>query len=165
MACGLVNLGTGMGWRLWWIVYVYTSVFRGFPFLSFLCFPRSNHVLMYCILRTSLWDVMGVFVKDSKSWEFLRVYPEIMKMRSWPQEVEESRRVSTKYIKSEHIHTRISESFWEHDRSIECLIMFTSLCSGREVNKKLKKQCGHCIRYVYDVVDLDILEGLAFCKC
>ena len=54
----------------------------------------SNHVLMYCILAvvftTSLWDLMGVCVKDAKSWEFLRVYPEIMKMRSWRPEVEEN---------------------------------------------------------------------------
>ena len=65
----------------------------------------------------------GVCVKDAKSWEFLRVFPEIMKMRSWRQEVEES------------------------------------LCSGREANMMRMKQCVYCIRNVYDVVDLDFLEG------
>ena len=33
-----------------------------------------------------------------------------------------------------------------------------SLCSGREVNKKLMKQYVHCIQNVYDVVDSDFLE-------
>ena len=78
---------------------VYASARRSdrmidFPFLLLLRFSMSDHVLMYCILAvvftTSLWDLMGVFEKDAKSWEFLRVYPEIMKMRSWRPEVEEN---------------------------------------------------------------------------
>ena len=97
---------------------------------------------MYCIsaavFTTSLWDHMGVREKDSKSSEFLRGYPEITKMRSWRQEVEER-------FNAVHL--------------IECLKIPTCLCSGREVNKKLKKLCIYCIRSVYDVVDTDFLEG------
>jgi len=85
--------------ELYTCTQVYASARRSdrmidFPFLLLLHFSMSNHVLMYCILAvvftTSLWDLMGVCEKDAKSWEFLRVYPEIMKMRSWRPEVEEN---------------------------------------------------------------------------
>jgi len=42
---------------------------------------------------------------------------------------------------------------------IEFLRILENVCSGREVNKKMKKQHVCCINNVYDVVDSDFLEA------
>ena len=65
-----------------------------------------------CLWVSSLWGLMGVCEKDAKSWECLRINPEVAKLRSWRQEVEET--FSAVHLIREFVHS----SYWEFDSPI-----------------------------------------------
>ena len=93
------------------------------------------------------WECLGIYLLEF-------IYPEVTKLRSWRREVEES--FSVVHLIRVYVHS----SFWLFDRPIECLRIPQSLCSGREINKKLTKQ------YVYYWLELlASWKRLIFYKC
>jgi len=91
--------------------------------------------------------------------EFLRLYPEVAKLRSWRQEVEETFNAVESFNAVRIIRAYICSSFWEFDSPIEFFRVLKSLCSAREVNTKLKKQYVYCIHNVYVLVDSRLLNN------
>ena len=95
------------------VLSVFCPCIRG-HFLSF-C-PPSRVLKQWnrrsCLWVSSLWDLMGVCEKDAKSWECLRINPEVAKLRSWRQEVEEN--FSAVHLIRVFVHS----SYWEFDSPI-----------------------------------------------